>query len=155
MAQGNHTGDRRWGPGESFKTGSTAYATEKETYAEWLACPQELRDPQTKTALAEALGVTKRTLTNWAKEPAIVAKVAQTTGRFVKVEFIPEIVHTLKQQATDPSNPRSVSAAKLLLDFAERRADAAPVELGEMTDQQLVELAEEMYDRFKPEDKTA
>lgn len=138
-----------------MKTGSTLWVAEKEQWAEWLATPSERRD-ETKKEMAVVLGVTERTLNNWAKEPAIVSKVQQITGRFVKVNLLPEIIQALEDQATDPSNPRSVSAAKLLLDFMEKRAEQVTVDLGELSLEELSAMTEELYDRFAAEDsKTA
>jgi len=152
MAQGNRSSNR-WGPGESMKTGSTLYSVEKERWAEWLATPGERRD-ETKDEMATLLGVTRRTLNNWAKEPTVVAKVQQITGRFVKVQLLPEIIQSLSDQATDPSNPRSVSASKLLIDFMEKRAESAPVDLGELTLEELTAMTEELYDRFAAADES-
>ena len=153
MAQGNkQTHAERFRPGETWKTGSTMYSVEKEAFAEWLALAPELRDPPNFTALAAKLEVTVRTLHNWKKEPSVVSKVQQIAGRFVKTEIIPDILNTLAAQATDSSNPRSVSAAKLLLDYAERRTETTHVDLGEMTMGELKAMAEEMYDLIAAEE---
>ena len=138
-----------------MKTGSTIYSVEKEAWAEWLATPEDRRD-DSKKDMAVALGVTERTLNNWAKEPTVVSKVQQITGRFVKVAVLPEIIQSLQDQATDPSNPRSVSASKLLLDFMDKRAEQASVDLGELSLEELTAMTEELYDRFAAADeKTA
>ena len=56
----NEDGSKRRGAryrkGENFKTGSSQTRESQEEYIEWLVTPKAVREPSTKTALAERSG---------------------------------------------------------------------------------------------------
>lgn len=86
-------------------------------YAEWLATPPELRDPLTKKAAADKLGVTYDTLKDYEADPRFQRLYMERLNQEFKVERLGDVLNTLMVQATDPLSTRAVQAARLLLDW--------------------------------------
>lgn len=130
----------------------------REDFIEWLAVPPNRRDPKTMKAMAETLGVVERTLYFWRKDPRIVNAVRSKIRASVAINDLPDIVETLKEQAFNPDNPRSVQASKILLELIDRGAeDTHSVDLSDMSNEQLRELAAELHDEVddRIDDKSA
>lgn len=109
---------------------------------DWLVTPAGHREPSTKTALAELLGVNPRTLRQWQEEPAFRdawrARVSKMVG---SPERAQNIMNSLYEAAIDVSNRNQVQAAKLYLE-ATNSIKPPPVELtvkktSELTDEEL------------------
>ena len=85
----------------------------KQRLLTWLCTPKKEREPPKLEDLAEELGVTRRTLTNWKVDPEFLeawnTMYLRTIG---SPEVKSEIMHTLKRTATDPDDPKHVQAAK-------------------------------------------
>ena len=86
-------------------------------YAEWLATPQASRLPQTKAELATLWGVSRTTLWNYEQEPWLQSEILRRQRSTLTASNLQDVIANLVRQATDPENPRSVSAAKLIFDF--------------------------------------
>ncbi len=93
-------------------------------YAEWLATPSELREPLTKKAVAERLGVTYDTLKDYEADARFHRLYTDRLNQEFRVERLGDVLNTLMVQATDPQSTRAVQAARLLLDWMERRDSA-------------------------------
>ena len=94
-----------------------------EAYVEWLLTPRGEREPATKTAFAEYLGVTPQTLRNYAKDPFVQAEVGKRGRALHKVENVQAVVENLFTIATgkvDASPQAQVSAAKAFLEWTDQ-----------------------------------
>jgi hypothetical protein len=84
---------------------------------EWLTTVPAERQPKTKGALAEELGVSPRSLRDWQSKPDFVAaweaRVKEVAGSPERTQLVLE---ALFQTATDRNDRGSVSAAKLYLE---------------------------------------
>jgi len=97
----------------------------KTTYLEWLMTPPGEREPATKGAISELLGVSARTLYNWESEPAFQEKL-----RTIKLEWgsrwYPDIMAKLMDTVMNGPPAQSNGAAKILLshiDIADAKGD--------------------------------
>lgn len=86
----------------------------KVAYLEWLMTPPGEREPTAKTAMAEELGVSFKTLYNWESEPEFQEKL-----RGLKLQWgsrwYPDILAKLMDTVLNGPPAQSVSAAKVLL----------------------------------------
>jgi len=84
-----------------------------QRYLEWLCSTPKERDPRTKDEFAEMIGVSRRTLTNWTNTAEFLREWERL---YLKTIGDPgaklEIMQTLRKTATDPDDPKHVSAAK-------------------------------------------
>lgn len=120
--------------------------SEKQLFVEWLATPKAEREPASMKKLEEVLGVTRQTLYNWRRDPRVVAKVSNLVGRNLSVASYVDVIESLKVQATDPENPRSVMAAKVLLIEIHKQSAEPELDLKTMSNKELQELAAGIYD---------
>jgi hypothetical protein len=85
----------------------------KQAFLDWLCTPLKERDPKTFAALGEQLGVDRRTLQNWRDDKEFLEAWEK---RYLKTIGDPsrksEIMDTLYKTATDPDDPKHVTAAK-------------------------------------------
>jgi hypothetical protein len=86
----------------------------KQEYLDWLMMPPGQREPATKIAMAEHLGVSDRTLYYWESEPEFQEKM-----RSLKLEWgnrwYPDILNRLMDVVQNGPPAQSVAAAKVLL----------------------------------------
>lgn len=123
------------------------YQALRDEFIEWLAVPASRREPRTQDAMAEHLGVRGSTLSQWKRDPRIVSAMRAKIKGVLTVSDLPDIVDTLKEQAFNPENPRSVQASKLLIEMMqESDADSASVPLGDMSNEDLRTLAAKLHD---------
>ena len=124
---------------QSHKEGKTDMAS---AYQDWLLTPRELREPSFQHEFAKLWNVSEETLRNRRREPRFQRDMASKARGLVRSEKLPDLIQALYLQATDVDNPRSVAAAKLLLDFAATAAgEKPPVDLSEVPEDELVEAA--------------
>lgn len=146
-----------WGAAEgeredaSWQTGSEVKQERIDRYVEWLLTPRGLRQPPSKTKLAAELGVTPQTLRNYDKDPLFQKRLVGESRGLARVDKLPDILESLYQQATDILNPRSVAAAKALLDHVEKLApqsEKEAVDVTQMDTEALANLAVQLLQRI-------
>lgn len=92
----------------------------KQRFLDWLCTPIAEREPSTMEELAGELSLTRRTLTNWKKDDEFLKHWEQRHRATIgNPERINEVLNTLYRTATDPDDPKHVSAAKEFLGFVE------------------------------------
>ena len=88
-------------------------------FIEWLLTPPSEREPRLMTELAEEMGLTRRTLTNWKTRDRDFME--EWERRYLTSIGSPErkqaIMDTLYATATDPDDPKHVSAAKQYMEI--------------------------------------
>ena len=144
-------GTRKRGPrnkdGESWKTGSSQRRELMEEYVEWLVTPKSEREPKTKQDMAVLLGVVPRTLNYYDNDPWVQKQVANRTKSLIKVTRAADVLNALYVTATDVGNSRSVSAAKVLLDYVDGAVEELTADdLVEMGPAELAELLADVHD---------
>lgn len=139
------------GQGWSWKTGSPEKKARMERFIDWCLTPPALRNPSSKAKLAEELGVSEQTLRNYQREPEFQRQVSERARMLVRVDRLVAVLESLYEQAANPDNPRSVAAARLLLDFAEKatEGESKTVDVKSLTDEELVEVALQMLHRVQ------
>lgn len=90
----------------------------KQTFLKWLCTPVKERDPKTMELLADQLGLTRRTLSNWKDDKEFLEAWEK---RYLKTIGDPsrkqEIMDVLYRTATDADDPKHVQAAKQYFDI--------------------------------------
>jgi hypothetical protein len=119
----------------------------KQAYLDWLCTPPSERQPSTKVAFAEQIGVSHRTLNNWTDEKDFLEEWEK---RYLKTIGDPsrksQIMDTLLRTATDPDDPKHVQAAKAYFEIegsikpAKMEVQVTQRPAKELTDEQLAEL---------------
>lgn len=132
---------------------------ELEFFIEWLAIPASERPPElsSQKKVADHLDVSEQSLRNWKRDPRVQSKVSQIRTSRLQVEDLPNVYATLYLQATDPQNPRSVAASKLLIEEAHRLFDQqsnVTQELKGKTIAELKEIAAGLWDEFDEREHT-
>ena len=94
-----------------------------EMYAEWLATPADAREPSTKKEAGERLGISYETLKDYERDPRFQTMYRDRIAAEFKVAKLGDVIHSLGVQAVDPMHPRSVQAARLLLDWMDLHAE--------------------------------
>jgi hypothetical protein len=142
-----------WAEGGNYKNGRIKNADAKEAYVAWLVTPPAEREPKTKAALAEELGVTRTTLMNWQRQPEVADRVHQGALQLLKVERTSSVLDELYKVATDASRgAQQVQAGKALLEHTRwlmSRIDESALDLDTLPDSELRKLADRLYDRIE------
>ena len=111
----------------------------KAEYLEWLMTPPGERDPATKQAMAEHLGVADKTLYTWEKEPHFQEKL-----RTLKLEWgsrwYPDILSRLHDVVMNGPPAQSVAAAKVLLSH---------IDIKDITKDDVPEMEKELLHKMK------
>lgn len=85
---------------------------QKQAYLDWLCTPPQERNPKSKKAFAEHLGIERKTLYRWEDD---IEFMKEWEKRYYKTIGNPgrkqEIMDTLYRTATDPDDPKHVQAA--------------------------------------------
>ena len=140
----------------SWKGGSPEKRANVERFIEWTLTPEALRDPPSKQKLADAMGVHINTLRNYQREPAFQRQVTERARAIARVDRLPAILDSLFVQASDPTSGRSVSAARLLLDFMMTAEDKQPtIDPKKMDQSELVKTALELLHKAQGEPVTS
>lgn len=131
--------------GESWKTGSASKKERQDVYLEWLLTPEPLREPRTKKALADLLGVDPSTLYKYEREDRFQREFLRRRKGLIKVEDADRIVKAQVEIATDPSAKNSTQAARFLFEWMEKNTDRQDqlVDLSEYSIDELMELVNE------------
>ena len=88
-----------------------------QTVLEWLCTPPAMRDPKTKTLLAESLGVTRATLNGWIKTKRFQEAWEELSREVVGgIDRVQEVLEEMRLASLDRQRRDQVSAAKLYLD---------------------------------------
>lgn len=88
--------------------------TVREEYLEWLMTPPAQREPATKVAMAEKLGVAFKTLYNWEKEP-MFREALRNLKSVWGTRWHGDILGRLMEIVENGPAAQSVNAAKVLL----------------------------------------
>ena len=83
-------------------------------YLEWLLTPPSERVPSTKTAMAEQLGVERKTLYNWEESEDFQVKLREVKQKW-GVRFESDILSRLISVVDGGSDRDAIAAAKVLL----------------------------------------
>jgi hypothetical protein len=133
--------------------GQIVHLQEFDQFAQWLALPRRLRDPELHGEMAKKLGVAPDTLSDWKKRDDFWEKVKAYRSTFLR-ETIPDILDAAIRAAKgDSFNDR-----KLLLEMAQ---EYLPVTRQEMTGkdggpvqvQTLVGIVQEAREPDRPGDE--
>ena len=134
----------------------TPYQEELEAFVLWKATPKVARVPQYRKDLAKQFGIADQTLRNWELDPRIMSRISAKVLTGLTVDDLPDIVYTLKVIATDPDHRSCVSAAKQVLELMEKTSGAsAPVPMAELSNEELKQMAADIYDAVDERTETA
>ena len=70
----------------------------KRQFGMWLGKPKSLRDPKSQEELADILGVTKRTLGRWKKDPEVL-NIAQNYKKLEAQVHLDDVVKVMTEKA--------------------------------------------------------
>lgn len=147
--------DEHVGQGWNWKTGSPQKRKNVARYIEWCVTPQALREPESKQKLADEMGVHINTLRNYQRDPAFAKAVTDLTRARARFDRLPDVLDSLYEQARNPDNPRSVSASRLLLDFAmQEDKEESLVDTKGMGQEELVKMALDLLHKAQGEPAT-
>src|SRR4051794_18288186 len=105
--------------------GQIVHLQKFEQFAQWMALPKRLRDPELHGDMAKKLGGAADTRSDWKKRDGLWAKVKEYRSTLLR-ETIPDILDAaIRAAKTDSFNDR-----KLLLEMAE---ECLPVSRQEVT----------------------
>lgn len=77
---------------------ATNWTGKQRKFIEWVATPEELREPRKFTDFTEAIGVDRSTLWRWRKLPGFYATVQEQTKKYL-ADTLPEALQALKNLA--------------------------------------------------------
>ena len=123
---------------------------------QWMATPREHRQFRTQKALAEALGVSPMTISNWTREPSMVKRAYKAMADGLVTVDLAKVLATQVSIATDSENRSSTAAAKLIVSFAQDALaeGEASVNYQTLSDtelrEQIVDMLDELDDRMDP-----
>lgn len=92
------------------------YTWRKTAWIAWHSQPKQSRQPRTKTAFAELIGVSPGKLTDYSNDPALHAAIL-AHRRSVLFDHLPDVYDALVQSAADP-NYKSAPDRRLALEMA-------------------------------------
>ena len=112
-------------------------------YVDWLVLPESMREPKTKTAMADQLGVNIKTLNTWEHDDRVRWLIRDRADALnMSPERIQGVMNALYQRALSETQ-----AAKLYLDHVDKimpREAQAEKGFEDMSDEELAELAREV-----------
>jgi DNA-binding XRE family transcriptional regulator len=127
---------------ETARSDKRARLERQAAYLAWCLQPKEERQPRTKKAVAEKLGVSLQTLLNYEKDPDFSGEVRRRLGQAFRIERLPAIFEALYTTATESENPRQVQAARALFEWLGRATDEGQSDLAQFSVEDLERLAE-------------
>lgn len=129
----------------------------REAFAQWLSTPIADREFPSERSLARHLGVSTSSLHRWRNDWRFAADVQNRLSRNLDIGVIPDIMATLVEQATDPSSPRAVSAARTLLEYVRwnlERTEDVNLDIRTMSDDELRDLMISALDVIDERERT-
>lgn len=121
-------------------------AERRAAYLEWLLTPESERRPSTKGELAAELGISAQALRGYAKEAAFQYEYQKRLRELNRVERVPTILAGLYARAQGEGAVAN-QAAKVLLDWMSRdELGPPPVDLTQISDEDLVEMGRRLLD---------
>lgn len=123
----------------------TVLAAEKETFAMWLATPENLRRPATKKEFAELVNVSQNTIRQWSTDYRVLKRQSELMDDRIITGW-PAVLDAVQTTAMDPTNPRQIQAAKLLMDWHEAVQVDDELEIEALSNEQLQKMALKIYD---------
>ena len=119
----------------------------KQRFLHWLCTPPSERDPGSMGALADEIGMTIRTLSNWKNDKEFLDAWEKLYLKTIgNPEVKMKIMKTLEKTATDPDDPKHVQAAKTYFEIegsvkpAKMEVQIAQRPAKELSDEELAEL---------------
>lgn len=94
----------------------------QERFIDWLALPEELREPRFHRGFAEQIGVREETLSRWKRLPGLTAEASRRARDLLKSD-LPEIYGALVREA----KAGSFQHIKLALEVAGEHTDSVDV----------------------------
>lgn len=139
----------KYASGETWKTGSSLRKQRLEMYLSWILTPPQERTPQGKKEFAAQLGVDLSTLWRYEQDRWFQEELMARRRSLFKVIDVEAVLKNLVVIASDPGNKQAVSAARTLLEWSEKAQSetTAAVNLDDLTHEELMELANELYAR--------
>lgn len=135
--------------GESPMTGSEAKRERMAQYLEWLLTPEGEREPRTKSALADLMGITYQTLAGYSRDPMFQRKLTSERARLRKVEHAEDVLRRLYDTAMGDS-PQANAAAKLWLQYTLDFDDdsSTDVDMSDLSNDEVMDLAVRVLNHF-------
>jgi hypothetical protein len=126
---------------------ATQQDPKKMRYIEWLTTPKSAREPKSEALLAKELDVYVKTLYNWRHDPEFKAIWQENTDFVIGGDDRRQaVMDTLYQAASDPNNPRHVTAAKLYLEAIKDITPPKEGEPGQLSEKAIGMLTDEELD---------
>lgn len=138
-----------YAPGENWKSGSKAKEQRVLLYVEWILTPKSERVPGTKKEFAAELDVSVQTLANYEKDILFQSELDKRSRSSFKATAMPDVISTMVKVATDADNPRSVQAARLLLEWQDKVSKENTLDLDSLDLHKLWELFEKYVEPGK------
>lgn len=124
---------------------------QRRAFVEWVSTPIADRDPSSMRQWAIQNDIAYETVKRWRRDTRVYEEAADRLGRHIDIDMIPGAVKALGDVASDPSNPRHVQAARVLIDYlkwhVERSSDDA-TDISKLTDVELRDLMVEALDEL-------
>lgn len=133
--------------GESWKTGSSKKTERLEAYLDWMLTPQSLREPASKKAFADLIGVHESTLWRYEQDRWFQKEYMRRYRGVLKVVDVSDIVKAQVEIAKDTSHRSSTQAARLVLEWVEKNEDkqGQQFDLADLSEEELMELVNEYF----------
>lgn len=94
--------------------GGSLWSADQLRFIDWLATPQQYRNPATQQALAAQNSVRPATLSTWKRLPGFAAQVRAAANALVADTWLVDIYHAMYTQALEGNVP----AARFLFEAA-------------------------------------
>lgn len=98
----------------------------QERFIDWLALPEDMRNPQFQSDIASELGVRQETLSRWKRDKGLTAEASKRARDLLKGD-LPEIYGALKREA----KAGSFQHIKLALEVAGEHTDTVDVNVSD------------------------
>jgi Helix-turn-helix of insertion element transposase len=89
-------------------------------FAQWCGTPRRLRQPSTQKELAEEIGVSQDTLTDWKTHPAFWPLVTETVVNWMR-EKVPDVIGGLYEKAVNKGSAKEVEFCLRLAGMDKRK----------------------------------
>lgn len=114
---------------------------ERRKFIDWMSMPAADREPPKLRDFAESIGISYSTAKAWRHDSRLIAAVSDRVGRHIDVDMVPDITASLYRQSINERNPRSVTAARTLLEYlrwnVERNEKIGAAGISELSDEEL------------------